>query len=287
MTNLLNFKNKNILLTGGSGYLAKALIPRLIGAEKITCVARNEGKLLEIKQQFNVEILTGDISDRGFVERIMKGQNCIFHLAGFKHLPLAEQQSQECINTNVIGSKNILDASLYSEPDFIIGISSDKAYNPVSCYGMTKRLMEYLFAQYQRIKGTSKTEYRIVRYGNVLGSTGSVIPVWHKQGQAKENIKLTGNFTRFFFSVDDAVNTLFDCLNKSKDATPFIPNMKAISVHSLAEIFTEHYKVSIDFIGNRGGEKINEEIAEGITSDKVYQMSKTKIKEKLISLNLL
>lgn len=265
------FANKRICITGGSGFLAKALIKRLQkeNPASITCVARNEGKLLEVQKDYGVYIMTGDICDRGFVERMMKGKDQVFHLAGFKHLPLGETQSLECVNTNIIGSKNILDASLYSDPEFVLGVSTDKAYNPSNCYGMTKRIMEYLFAQFEREKGNSRTKYRIARYGNVIGSTGSVIPVWRKAIEKGEPIKITDpNMTRFYFSVDDAVQTLIDCLNTQTDATPFIPKMKALRIGDLADaVAGPDYPREI--IGNRGSEKMNEGMADGYTSDSV------------------
>ena len=272
----MNLLNRKVLITGGSGYLAKALLKKVLSQnpDSVLCVARNEGKLLEVQKEFGIDIMSGDIADRGFVERIMKGRDCIFHLAGFKHIPMAEQQSQACINTNVLGSKNILDASLYSEPEFVIGTSTDKAYNPINCYGMTKRLMEYMFAEYEREKGSLKTKYRIARYGNVLGSTGSVIEIW----KTADVIKVTDpDMTRFFFIVEQAVETLFECLDKQTDATPYIPVMKAMRLGDLAEVMANGRPIEI--IGNRGGEKMNEGMADGVSSDSVELYTKTEIKE--------
>lgn len=288
---MFDFVDKKILITGGSGFLAQALIKFLIEQKKvrpnnILCVARNEGKLLETKQKFGVEILTGDIADRGFVERAMRNQQQIFHLAGFKHVPLGEIQAQECINTNIIGSKNILDASLYSQPEFVLGISTDKAYNPINCYGMSKRLMEYLFLQYENTKGDLKTQYRVARYGNVIGSTGSVLQVWKMAKEQNKPIQLTDpEMTRFFFSVDDAVETVMQCLATSCDAKPFIPHMQAVKLGELAKVFAVDHPIEI--IGKRPGEKMNEGMADGYTSDSVELMKPFEIRAKLIELKLL
>lgn len=269
----MDFNGKQILITGGSGFLAQALVSRILSTSRpglITLVGRDESKLMETQSKFTpivTKIMAGDIANRGFVDRIMRQKEQVFHLAGFKYLPLAEEQSQECIETNVMGSKNILDASMYTNPEFVIGISTDKAYNPSSCYGMTKRLMEYLFAQYERDKGDLRTQYRIARYGNVLGSTGSVIPVWRRAIEKGEPIKITDpDMTRFYFTVEDAVDTIFQCLEQQTDAAPYIPKMKAVRLGDLADALAgSDYPKEI--IGNRGNEKMNEGMADGNTSD--------------------
>jgi len=273
----MDFKGKNILLTGGSGFLGRALIARLQkewNPASILVLARDEGKLLSIKQEFGVDILPGDVTDWNSVTKAMHGVNQVFHLSGFKHLPLAETASEQAIKTNVIGSMNVLDAATMEDVEMVLGVSTDKAYNPINCYGMTKRLMEYLFAQYHREWGWSDRIYRVVRYGNVLGSTGSVLEIWRKAAERGEPLRVTDfNMTRFFFSVNDAVQTIFDCLDHATDATPFVPKMKAVRMGDLAEVCKVILQnklskpVAIELVGLRPGEKLHEGMADDAQSD--------------------
>jgi UDP-N-acetylglucosamine 4,6-dehydratase/5-epimerase len=276
VNDLNNWTGKKILITGGSGFLGRALIARLLAEWKpasILCLARDEGKLLSLKQEFGVDIMPGDVSEWSDVYKAMMDRDQVFHLAGFKHLPLAETESAQSIKTNVVGSMNVLDCSLANEQDFVLGISTDKAYNPINCYGMTKRLMEYLFAQYEREHG-AYTKYRTVRYGNVIGSTGSVIEIWKRAAMRGEPLKVTDfNMTRFFFTANDAVNTIFGCLDNAVDATPYVPKMKAVRMGDLAEVCrtilcNRHGKdLKLEITGLRPGEKISEGMADDMQSD--------------------
>ena len=166
---------KKYLVTGGSGFLGGELITRILdhGGEVVT-VARNEGQLIKLKQKFpSVQIETGDITNKFSVHRVMKGVTGVFHLAAFKHVGMAETQSVECTNSNVIGSKNVLECSVEEGVDFVIGISTDKAAQVAGVYGASKLLMEKMFKQYE--VDYPNIKFRLVRYGNVLYSTGSVL----------------------------------------------------------------------------------------------------------------
>ena len=170
-------KGKIYLVTGGSGFLGVPLCKRILEkGGKVRVLSRDEGKLIELKQQSDVEILTGDISDKFEVKQAMVGVDGVFHLAASKHVGLAELQVRECIKTNTIGSMNILEESLETKPEFVLSISTDKAAQVAGVYGATKLLMERLHQQFERIN--KDTKYRIVRYGNVLYSTGSVLCKW-------------------------------------------------------------------------------------------------------------
>ena len=175
MNNLEIKKGKLYLVTGGSGFLGIPLCERILSqGGKVRTIARDEGKLIELKQQFpSIEILTGDISDRFEVKQAMKGVTGVFHLAASKHVGIAEKQVRECIKSNTLGSLYILEESLNTKPEFILGVSTDKAAKVAGVYGATKLLMERLFGQFEALN--PETQYRIVRYGNVLYSTGSVL----------------------------------------------------------------------------------------------------------------
>ena len=166
-------KGKTYLITGGSGFLGAQLVNEIINKGGIPRVfSRNEGKLIELKQRFpQIEVYTGDISDPFEIRQCFEGVTGVFHLAASKHVGLAETFTRECTKTNVIGSMNILEQSLINKPEFVIGISTDKAAQVSGVYGATKLLMERMFFQYEKLN--QDTKYRIVRYGNVLYSAGS------------------------------------------------------------------------------------------------------------------
>ena len=192
---------KKYLVTGGSGFLGGELITRILdhGGEVVT-VARNEGQLIKLKQKFpTIQIETGDITNKFSVHRVMKGVTGVFHLAAFKHVGMAETQSVECTNSNVIGSKNVLECSVEANVDFVIGISTDKAAQVAGVYGASKLLMEKMFKQYE--VDYPNIKFRLVRYGNVLYSTGSVLCKWRDLLQAgKEVIVTEPKATRFFWT---------------------------------------------------------------------------------------
>lgn len=170
-------KGQSILVTGGSGFLGQALISRLVKDNKIVAMARNEGNLLALKQKFpSIHILSGDVSDFWSVKRALRDVEGCFHLAGFKHVGLAETQPFECIKTNVTGTLSLLHAIMNQPFDFVIGTSTDKAAQVSGVYGASKLMMERLFAEAATMDHFTK--YRIVRYGNVLYSTGSVLCKW-------------------------------------------------------------------------------------------------------------
>ena len=176
---MIEIKNGNkYLVTGGSGFLGGELIQRIINeGGKVVTVARNEGQLIKLKQKFPyVQIETGDITNKHSVHRVMKGVTGVFHLAAFKHVGMAETQSVECTNSNVIGSKNVLECGVEEGVDFILGISTDKAAQVAGVYGASKLLMEKMFKQYE--VDYPNIKFRLVRYGNVLYSTGSVLCKW-------------------------------------------------------------------------------------------------------------
>lgn len=229
-----------ILITGGSGFLGEALIQRLY-PKKIRIVSRNEGQLIKIKQKFpKIEIITGDIADEWVAKLAMKECDEVYHLAAYKHVRMAEDNAYQCISSNVIGSLNILLESLNTKPKFVVGISTDKAAQVRGVYGATKLLMEALFKEAE--KQNQDTKYRIVRYGNVLYSTGSVLCKWKDAIQNGKPVEITDyDSTRFYWTRDEAVQHIFDCLKKAKDATPYVPSMKAMKLGDLLMVMIEKY----------------------------------------------
>lgn len=273
-----NLKDKLYLVTGGSGFLGVPLVGRLLkDGAKVRVLSRDEGKLIELKQKYpEVEILNGDISDWFEVKQAMKGVNGVYHLAASKHVGLAEITVRETIKSNTIGSLNILECSLNEDLEFVIGISTDKAAQVAGVYGASKFLMERLFTQFERIN--PKCDYKIVRYGNVLYSTGSVLCKWKDLIEADQELIVTEpKATRFFWSVDQALDLIYDCLDNAEDSKPYVPTMKAMSIENLLNAMYEKYlpeggEKKIKVIGLQPGENFHEKILEdGLDSSQVEQ----------------
>jgi len=289
MKNIDIIKGKKYLVTGGSGFLGTNLIKEIIRRGGIVrTVARNEGKLIELKEKFgtSIEIHTGDIKDRFVVEQALNDEfDGVFHLAAFKHVGLAEKFSLECINSNIVGSMHILDICSTKNIRFIIGISTDKAAQMAGTYGASKFLMEKLFEQYEKVFGY-KTEFRIVRYGNVLYSTGSVLCKWKDLIMTGKEVVVTEpNATRFFWSIDQAIKLIFECLDNAEDSRPYVPSMKAMSIGKLLDAMIAKYKpegvtIPIKIIGLQAGENLHEKIMEqGPYSNEVEEFTINEIME--------
>ncbi len=248
------------LVTGGSGFLGEELVKRLGGNVRV--LARNEGKLVALKEKFpNIEIIVGDIRDPFVCDKAMQGVEGVFHLAALKHVGIAEEHVRECISINI--PLSLLEATRKHKPKFIIGISTDKAASRKGVYGTSKYLMERLFSEYEKLN--HDTKYRIVRYGNVLYSTGSVLCKWRDKMIAGEPITITDpNATRFFWTVDQAVDLIFECLDKATDASHYNCPMKAMRMGDLLSAMLDTYgTVDVKEIGLQAGENMHEIIVEG------------------------
>jgi len=262
-------QGKKYLITGGSGFLGIPLCIELLsrGAE-VRVLARDEGKLIALKQKLPaVEIISGDVSDEFEVRQAMYGMSGVFHLAASKHVGLAEILVRENIKTNTIGSLHIFEQSLKNKIDFVICVSTDKAAQVSGVYGATKMLMERLSHQYEKIN--PECQYRVVRYGNVLYSTGSVLCKWKELIECDKTVIITDpTATRFFWTVDQAIQLIFDCLNDAEDSTPYCPSMKSMKMGDLLDAMIQKYSASdscgpdIKTIGLQPGENKHERILE-------------------------
>jgi len=268
-----------ILVSGGSGYLGEELIGRLY-PKPIRVVARNEGKLVELKQKFpDIEILTGDISQPWIAKQAMKGVKEVYHLAAMKGVDIAERQPFECVQTNINGTINLLIESLNERPATFIMISTDKAAQVSGVYGASKMIGERLIKEAELIN--AETNYRVVRYGNVLYSTGSVLFKWKEKMLKGEDVSITEpEMTRFFWTREQAVDLIFDCIKNCKDSTPHVPEMKAMKMGDLMEAMMQKYgKVKVDVIGNRGGENLHETMDGKVFSNEVDRFNIKEIME--------
>jgi len=288
-------KDKRYLITGASGFLGQALTEYLLneGCE-VNALSRNEGKLIElqllIKEKCDkwIEIYPGDVADDWIVKRAAQGCSGIFHLAGFKHVTMAEQNAIQCISTNIQGSFNVCDTAMkYIPIKFVIGISTDKAAQISGVYGATKKLMEKIFQEFE--SSDKYTSYRIVRYGNVLYSTGSVLCKWKQLLEDGKEIFITEpESTRFYWTQEQAVELIFDCLKNGISAAPYVPEMKSIKLLDLAFCMLKKYgskklstrlnKDLTDLEGLKQGENLHEKILEdGPYSNEVEQYSREEI----------
>jgi UDP-N-acetylglucosamine 4,6-dehydratase len=275
------------LITGGSGFLGQALIKRLIerGNDNLVVLSRDEENLVILKDKFpQVEVIVGDIANMNNCDKACNGVDGIFHLAAFKHVGLAETNVTECTNSNVIGSLNLLECTVKHNIDFIIGISTDKAAQLKGVYGVSKWLMERLFEDYERMN--PRTKYRLVRYGNVLYSTGSVLCKWKDKIKNNEEIVITDmESTRFYWTVDQAIDLIFECLMEATDTTIFAHPMKSIKMKDLVEAMWEKYlpKDAIPkykIIGLQEGENKHEKIViNGEDSSEAAKYTKKEILE--------
>ena len=278
-------KDKKYLITGGSGFLGEELIKRILSkGGKVTIVARSEVGLIKTKQNFpDIEYYTGDIADKFTLKRFTDIQG-IFHLAAFKHVGLAETQARECTLSNVLGSINVLEHAVDIGVEFVLGISTDKAAQVKGVYGASKLIMERLFFQFE--KDYPKIKFRTVRYGNVLYSTGSVLCKWRELlKEGKEVIVTEAGATRFFWTIDQAVDLIFNCMQDAKDSLPFLPYMKSMSIGDLLEAMASKYlpegaELKVKSIGLQPGENLHERMLEdGPASDEVQSFTVEEIKE--------
>ena len=281
-------QGKKYLITGGAGFLGGELIERILnqGGEVIT-VSRNEGKLIELKSKYKnkkLEIHTGDICDDFTLPRLMRGITGVFHLAAFKHVGLAETQGRECIKSNVVGSMNVLEEAVKNDVEFVVGISTDKAAQVSGTYGATKYLMERMFTQFEQ--DYPQTKFRIVRYGNVLYSTGSVLCIWKEKLQNAEEIIITDpTATRYFWTLDQAVDLIFDCMENATNSEFHFPSMKSMSMGDLLTAMADKYlpegeELKVKTIGLQVGENLHEKISEdGLYSNEAEQFTIEEIKE--------
>jgi len=208
----------------------------------------------------------------------------VMHLAAFKHVGMAETQVRECVESNTIGSLILLEESVKAGVELILGISTDKAAQVAGVYGASKLLMERMFQQFEKTYSDT-TDFRLVRYGNVLYSTGSVLCKWKELiKEGKEVIVTEPSATRFFWTVKQAVDLIWDCMENAKDSTPYCPEMKSMRIDDLLEAMIQKYSggkdISVKTIGLQPGENLHEKVLEeGPASNEVEHFTIEEIKE--------
>ncbi|UHA74496.1 polysaccharide biosynthesis protein [Paenibacillus sp. 481] len=259
------FKNSRILVTGGTGSWGYELIRQLLPQhpKEIIVYSRNESSQVEMNRAFEdkrLSFVIGDIRDKEALTTACQDVDYVFHLAALKHVPVCEDQPYEALKTNVIGTQNVIEASIENKVNKVIYISTDKAANPSNFYGMTKAIGEKLIVYANLLRTTTK--FVCVRGGNVLGTNGSVVHLFKNQIQSKQQIGITDKkMTRFFLTLEDAISLLFKASTESFGGEIFVLTMPTCRIIDLAEVLIEasgKSDVQIIESGIRPGEKIHE-----------------------------
>ena len=264
----MNLSGKSILITGGTGSLGKALTSHILkqspDVNRLVIFSRDEQKQFQMAQQYpshdfpQLRFFIGDVRDKERVRRALKGIDYVIHAAAMKHVPIAEYNPDECVKTNIDGARNVIDACLETEVERVVALSTDKAAAPVNLYGATKLASDKLFVAANNITGWNPIKFSVVRYGNVMGSNGSVIPFFL-------NKKLEGvlpitdpTMTRFNISLQGGVDMVMHALKYAWGGKIFVPKIPSYRIMDVAEAIGPECEKPV--IGIRPGEKIHEEM---------------------------
>ncbi len=293
---------KSYFITGGTGSFGKNLITFLYKknlAKKIVVFSRDEHKQLELQDSIPknkkkiFRFFIGDIRDKNRLNwAITEDIDVIVHSAALKQIPATEYNPFETVLTNIMGTQNVIEVAIKKNIKKAILISTDKAVSPINLYGATKLTAEKLFISANIFKGPSKTLFSIARYGNVLGSRGSVVPVFLKQDKESDAFTITNkNMTRFTITLDDAVKFVFDRIKEMKGSEIFVPKLSSYKITDLAKSINSKKKIKL--IGIRNGEKIHEEMINPFEFNHAEEKKKyykilplKKIKNKILNNNL-
>jgi UDP-N-acetylglucosamine 4,6-dehydratase len=258
------FNNKNILITGGTGSFGKKYVKTLLerySPKKIIIYSRDELKQFEMQQDFNqtcMRYFIGDVRDKERLTQAMNGVDFVIHAAALKQVPAAEYNPMECIKTNINGAENVISAALANNVEKVIALSTDKAANPINLYGATKLVSDKLFVAANNMSGGYRTLFSVVRYGNVVGSRGSVVPFFEKLiKEGTTEIPVTHNeMTRFWITLQDGVDFVLKNFERMLGGEIFIPKIPSMRVIDLAKAMAPELPIKI--IGIRPGEKLHE-----------------------------
>jgi UDP-N-acetylglucosamine 4,6-dehydratase len=263
-----SIKGKIILVTGGTGSFGKAFIGELLAVQDpaaIRVFSRDELKQYELATSLNdsrVRYLIGDVRDPERLAMAMRGVDVVVHAAALKHVPICEYNPFEAVQTNIIGAENVVAAAIGNDVPLTIGLSSDKAVNPVNLYGATKLCAEKIFTQGNVYAGRASSRFASVRYGNVVSSRGSVIPMFKEQAASGELTITDAAMTRFWITLDQAVAFVIASLERMRGGEVFVPRIPSMRITDLADAIAPN--ASRRIIGIRPGEKIHEVL---ITAD--------------------
>ena len=214
----------------------------------------------------------GDVRDRDRLDFAFKDCDVVIHAAAIKHVPFAEENPRECIKTKIMGAENVVHCALKNKVEKVLALSTDKASNPINLYGATKLCSDKIFTSAEQIKGSRKIRFSVVRYGNVSGSSGSILETLKDYSKNKKIFNLTDkNMTRFWITVEDALKFVLNCLDEMKGGEIFVPKLPSIKIIELIKLFKNIKKINV--VGIRAGEKLHESM---FTKDECHLILKSK-----------
>ncbi len=278
----LNLANKSILITGGTGSLGKALTAHIVkhypDVKRLVIFSRDEQKQFQMAQDYpnnlfpNIRFFIGDVRDRDRLVRAMQGIDYVIHAAAMKHVPIAEYNPDECIATNVGGAQNVVHACLNAGVERVVALSTDKACAPINLYGATKLTSDKLFVAANNIKGNNPIRFSVVRYGNVMGSNGSVIPFFIKKKKDGVLPITDPTMTRFNISLQGGVDMVVHALENAWGGEIFVPKIPSYHITDVATAICAECEQKV--VGIRPGEKIHEEMITPSDSFNTYDLGK-------------
>jgi len=278
----MDLNSKSILITGGTGSLGKALTNHILtnyrNIERLVIYSRDEQKQFQMAQEYpsskypQIRFFIGDVRDKERLVRAFKNIDMVIHAAAMKHVPIAEYNPDECIKTNIVGAQNVIHASLETDVQRVVALSTDKACAPINLYGATKLTSDKLFVAANNIKGANPIRFSVVRYGNVMGSNGSVIPFFLKKRNEGVLPITDPNMTRFNISLQGGVDMVIHALDSAWGGELFVPKIPSYKILDVAEAIGPECEKPI--VGIRPGEKVHEEMITASDSFYTYDLGK-------------
>ncbi|WP_158846518.1 UDP-N-acetylglucosamine 4,6-dehydratase (inverting) [Algibacter sp. L1A34] len=280
---MFDLTGKSILITGGTGSLGKALTSHILNkypeTRRLIIYSRDEQKQFQMAQEYSskdypqIRYFIGDVRDKERLVRAFQGVDYVIHAAAMKHVHIAEYNPDECIKTNIGGAENVVDACLKTKVERVVALSTDKACAPINLYGATKLTSDKLFIAANNIKGDNEIHFSVVRYGNVMGSNGSVIPFFINKKKENNTLPITDpNMTRFNISLQGGVDMVMHALEHAWGGELFVPKIPSYKIMDVAEAIGPNCEKPV--VGIRPGEKVHEEMITPSDSFYTYDLGK-------------
>ena len=278
----MNLNGKNILITGGTGSFGRKFVAHVLhqfpGIGRLVIYSRDEQKQYLMAEEFStrdypqLRYFIGDVRDPERLIRAFKGIDYVIHAAAIKHVPIAEYNPGECVKTNIMGAENVINAAFASNVSKVVALSTDKAAAPINLYGATKLASDKLFIAANNIKGSQDINFCVVRYGNVMGSNGSVIPYFLKKRKDGVLPITHPEMTRFNITLQEGVDMVLHALEHTKGGEIYVPKLPSYRITDVAEAIAPYCEHKI--VGIRPGEKIHEEMITSSDSYNTYDLGK-------------
>lgn len=279
---MLDLNGKSILITGGTGSLGKHLTKNILekypSVKRLVIFSRDEQKQFEMAQDYPqskypaMRYFIGDVRDADRLKKALKDIDYVIHAAAMKHVPIAEYNPMECVKTNVLGAENVINAAIENEVKKVVALSTDKAAAPINLYGATKLCSDKLFVAANNIKGKVDIKFSVVRYGNVMGSNGSVIPFFMKKKKEGVLPITDPNMTRFNISLQGGVDMVLHALDTAWGGEIFVPKIPSYKITDVATAVAPNCTQEV--VGIRPGEKVHEEMITSSDSFTTYDLGK-------------